>query len=129
MAEVEEAASQKAQEKKAQRQLEAAHQAEREAQEARKRQSALEQEALDMEMSRQQEEELELQRQRREANSVNVIVRNLVDGTTPEDVKAAFADFGEIGECKVLESNGDTLTMLVEFADRKDATVAVQKLE
>lgn len=128
-AEIEEAARLKAAEKKAQRQAEAAQKAEREAEEARQRQLLLEQEAMNREMSRQQEEELEREKERRAANSVNVIVKNLVDGTTPADVKAAFADFGEIGDCRVLESNGDTLTMLVEFSDRNDATAAVQKLE
>ena len=129
LAEAEEAARLKAAEKKAQRQAEAAQKAEREAEEARQRALLLEQEAMNMEMSRQQEEELEREKQRKAANSVNVIVKNLVDGTTPEDVKAAFADFGEIGECKVIASDGDTLTMLVEFSDRNDAATAVQKLE
>jgi len=81
------------------------------------------------ERSRYQEEEAERARQKKAASAVNVLVANLVDGTTPEDVKAAFGDFGEIGECKVLSSNGDTLTMQVEFLNRDDATVAVSKLE
>ena len=106
----------------------------------------LEQAELDQMASRREEEEVQqsglLEEQRKQAfqrqqqphqqvqqQGTLVIVKNLVDGTTPEDVKAAFADFGVIMDCRILGSNGDVLDMQVEFHDRKDAMMAVEKLE
>lgn len=93
--------------------------------------SLLDQQNFDAMVARRQEEEEEAQRasQMQTESSTTVIVKNLVDGTTPEDVQAAFADFGVILNCKVLETNGDVLTMQVEFGKRSDAETACGKLE
>ena len=106
--------------------------------EERIRREVLDETDLDRLASRSEEEEAQkkviIERQRQQHAQSNqlgtlVIVQNLVDGTTPEDVKAAFADFGTIIQCRILSSNGDVLDMEVEFQERTDAQLAVSKLK
>lgn len=80
-------------------------------------------------VSRQQEEEAERERAKKTASSTCVLIQNLVDGTTPEDVKAALSDYGEILSCVIKESTGEVVSMLVDFSQRKEAIEAVNKLE
>ncbi|KAL7010005.1 hypothetical protein EMMF5_000024 [Cystobasidiomycetes sp. EMM_F5] len=92
------------------------------------RKALLEQVEQEQYVSRQQEEEAERKRRLRTAGATQIQVKNLVNGTTPEDVQAAFADFGEILSCDIKEVVGDTVTMIVEFAKRNEAKNAVDKL-
>lgn len=101
----------------------------REAEEERRRAELLRQEEMDIQMARQQEEELQQQRTAKANQSTLVLIQNLVDGTTPEDVKAALGDFGEILDCRVQQSNGDTVSMELDFLNRADAQKAVQQLK
>lgn len=101
----------------------------REQEEQRRREELLRQEALDLQVARRQTEEQEQSLRNKSSQSTLVVVQNLVDGTTPEDVKAALGDFGEILSCQVLESNGDTVSMQLEFINRADAETAVKQLE
>lgn len=93
------------------------------------RKALLEQVEQEQYVSRQQEEEAERKRRLRTAGATQIQVKNLVNGTTPEDVQAAFADFGEILSCDIKEVVGDTVTMIVEFAKRNEAKNAVDKLK
>jgi len=97
--------------------------------EQRRREELLRQEELDLQLPRRQVEEQEQLLQQKSRQATIVVIENLVDGTTPEDVKAALGDFGEILTCKVLESNGDTVSMQLEFTNRADAQNAVNQLK
>lgn len=97
----------------------------REQAEQRRREELLRQEELDLQLPRREVEEQE----RKASQATTVVIENLVDGTTPEDVKAALGDFGEILTCKVLDSNGDTVSMQLEFTNRAEAQSAVNQLK
>lgn len=101
----------------------------REQAEQRRREELLKQEELDLQLPRRQLEEQEQLLRQKASQATIVVIENLVDGTTPEDVKAALGDFGEILTCKVLESNGDTVSMQLEFTNRADAQNAVSQLK
>lgn len=101
----------------------------KEQEEQRRREELLRQEALDLQVARRQTEEQEQQIRIKSSQATLVVIQNLLDGTTPEDVKAALGDFGEILTCQVLESNGDTVSMQLEFMNRGDAERAVKQLE
>lgn len=101
----------------------------REQAEQRRREELLRQEELDLQLPRRQLEEQEQLLRQKSSQATIVVIENLVDGTTPEDVKAALGDFGEILTCKVVESNGDTVSMQLEFTNRPDAQNAVNQLK
>lgn len=101
----------------------------KEQEEQRRREELLRQEALDLQVARRQTEEQEQQLRIKSSQATLVVIENLLDGTTPEDVKAALGDFGEISTCQILESNGDTVSMQLEFMVRGDAERAVKQLE
>lgn len=66
------------------------------------------------------------------AGPVILEVANLADGTSPEDVKTAFADFGEIQECITEEgarqANQPTLKAKIIFTHKAEAEKAVEAL-
>lgn len=101
----------------------------KEQEEQRRREELLRQEALELQVARRQTEEQEQQLRIKSSQATLVVIQNLLDGTTPEDVQAALGDFGEILTCQVLESNGDTVSMQLEFTNRGDAERAVKQLE
>lgn len=96
--------------------------------EQRRREELLRQEELELQLPRRQLEEQEQLLRQKSSQATIVVIENLVDGTTPEDVKAALGDFGEILTCTVLESNGDTVTMRLEFTNKGEAQNAVSQL-
>lgn len=62
--------------------------------------------------------------------STAVIVRNLAEGTTAEDVEAAFNEFGEIVSCEMDQAaTGGKLSARVAFRLLGDAERAVKRLQ
>jgi len=60
---------------------------------------------------------------------VNVRIEHLVEGTTAEDVKTAFQDFGTILSCSVEPARNQELNAIVIFKLKVDADVAVSRLD
>lgn len=123
-----------------------AAEAEKEAKRLREEEEArrvvAEQEELSFQLARQQEEQMKQQQAQQQAllaqqraaqqpQSTLLVVRNLVEGTTAEDVQAAFADFGKILSAKMdrMNTNDGSVDIMVEFENRDEAEGAKEKLE
>ncbi|KAG5520241.1 hypothetical protein PMAC_001319 [Pneumocystis sp. 'macacae'] len=63
------------------------------------------------------------------SGATTVIVSNLAEGTTAEDVKTSLASLGHIQKCLVYKtSHGKPLQAEVTFSLRSEANIAVEKL-
>ncbi|KAG5440038.1 hypothetical protein PCK2_000646, partial [Pneumocystis canis] len=62
------------------------------------------------------------------SGATTVIVKNLAEGTSAEDVKTSLASLGQIQACSIYKTSHGSMQAEVTFSFRSEANTAVEKL-